>query len=222
METQKIIQKFILSLSILFLLSSIIFSFTLSSSSPPISGSYAKITVLDADTGLPIPSNISIRMEFAPPNSSNSYSLSAPLFPGQDLNLNFPPDNSDVTAHISASASGYYENTEEITVTSAQYWGNIGQATINTSAWGAKVKRVNFTGYSPPSTKNKGAYLTEHTFTLKKKPVPTVNPASTQTLPTNEQILADYKNQQGGVKNSFCPFLSIVLVIICFYIFRGQ
>ena len=187
----------------LVLLSLIALSFA-DSSRPARPGSFMKITILDVDSGKPIAGGLLVRMEYSAPEQARNAQYITPVSAGSaPVSISFPPPEYTTTARIRATAPGYYNSTDEFTISSKSYWNSVqGTGEPDTSAWGADV--VVGSGEEPEILPEEPAstYLAEHTFRLKKKPVETPAP-KTSVIPPSPY------GQEGGIFG-MCPFLPMM------------
>ncbi len=148
------------------------YELTISGSAPPTRGSIMKINVVDKTSSSFAPSNLTVRIDYTENGAAKSIVTIVPItLANQEVSLELPLSEFNPIAHITASAFGYYDSTDELTVTSGQYWNAVSQSTDRPKrdSSGITGKPLGDDNIMPPAV-DKAPYLAQHTFTLARKP----------------------------------------------------
>ncbi|VVB65562.1 Uncharacterised protein [Candidatus Gugararchaeum adminiculabundum] len=187
-----------------------------SGSMPPLKGSLMKINVVDADTGAFVPANLTIAIGYSQAGKANENYVIALMEANQEVTLTMPPEGEVATAKIKVSAEGYETNNDEVTITSQEYWGKVGnKKTDYTVNWGAEVTVIaGDQGEVPPTDETEvTSYVAQHTFALKKKPVPVV-PADKKNDSNNGQANGTGENTAPSASSSPCKLPIAIFALV--------
>ena len=150
-----------------------------SSSRPAPDGSVMKVSFVDKDSGAAIRGSVVVSVQYASSSDGQNYQYTDDVnATSADVALSLPPAQYPATARIKAIAAGYYDS-DEITVTSAEYWAKVGGE--NAGKAGPSTAGVTPNDYiSDPVQPAPKTFLLEKAFQLKKNPNYVATPGTGQ------------------------------------------